>query len=147
MSDEQKRLVLVKLLEPYLDDQDCYQPTPLVPLDLFFDGNDDTGSIGCNLAKHPGIDQFQQTLLELRDDPRVSGVWIMAKQHDWKPSWPHSDEILIRTNLDQDEIAERVGHLEPDTVDEVTLQDVGNDVTGANAKCAGGERHVVVWWD
>jgi hypothetical protein len=147
MSDEQKRLALVKLLEPYLDDQNCYRPTPLVPLELFFDGNDDNGSIGGNLPKHPSIEAFRRTLSELRDGPSVSGVWVIAKQHDWKPSWPHSDEVLIRSKLDPDEIADRASHLGPDTVDKVLLPDIRNDVTGANARCASGEHHVVVWWD
>jgi hypothetical protein len=31
------------------------QPEPqIVPIDRFFDGNDDLGSIGCNLIDHPG---------------------------------------------------------------------------------------------
>ena len=31
------------------------QPEPqLVPIERFFDGNDDLGSIGCNLLAHPG---------------------------------------------------------------------------------------------
>jgi hypothetical protein len=147
MSDEPRRLALLKLLEPYLDDQDCYQPTPLVPLELFFDGNDDKGSLGCNLPRHPGITAFYQTLLTLRSDPEISGVWVLAKQHDWKPAWPHSDEILVRTRLDADEIATRLGHLDPDTVDEVTMKDVANDVTGNSAVCGASERHIVVWWD
>ena len=147
MVDEQKRLALVKLLEPYLDDQDCYDPTPLLPLELFFDGNDDTGSIGCNLVAHPGVATFYQTLRDLRDDEDVSGVWMFAKQHDWKPGWPHSDEIVIRTSLEDVEIAARLEHLEPDTVDTVVLSDVVNDITGASVRCAPGERHIVAWWD
>jgi hypothetical protein len=148
MNDEAKRLALVQLLEPYLDPQDCYKPPPLLPLELFFDGNDDKGSIGCNLPNHPGISVFHQTLLALRDDADVSGVWVLAKQHDWKPSWPHSDEILIRTTLDASEIAARLEHLEPDTIDAVTLKhDVARDITGEDADCDPGEQHIVVWWD
>jgi hypothetical protein len=33
----------------------------LVSIDRFFDGNDDEGSIGCNLMKHPGVDTFRRT--------------------------------------------------------------------------------------
>lgn len=147
MSEETKRLALVALLEPYLDDHDCYQPAPLVPLEAFFEGNDDTGSLGANLPHHPGIPAFYETLLNLRADPEVSGVWVLAKQHDWKPAWPHSDEILVRTRLDAGDVAARLDHLEADTVDPVTLKDVVSDVTGATARCGPGERHIVVWWD
>jgi hypothetical protein len=147
MSDEGKRLALVRLLEPFLNEQDCYDPTPVVPLEMFFDGNDDLGSIGCNLSKHPGTDVFYQSLLQLRRDPDVSGVWVLAKQHDWKPGWPHSDEILVRTRLEAADIAARLDSLQPDTVDETVLKDMTNDVTGASTARATGERHVVVWWD
>lgn len=146
--DESKRLHVVALLEPYLDDQECYNPPPLLPLELFFDGNDDVGSLGCNLLDHPGISDFYTTLLELRSDPSVSGAWVIAKQHDWKPSWPHSDEIVLRTRLSADAVAARLGHLQPDTVDAVpTLTSPTKDVTGAEVACAPREHFVVAWWD
>ena len=31
-------------------------PRPLVSLEEYFDGNDDLGSIGCNLSDHPGVE-------------------------------------------------------------------------------------------
>ena len=36
----------------------CRTPTQVVGIDRFFDGNDDLGSIGCNLDPHPGIARF-----------------------------------------------------------------------------------------
>jgi hypothetical protein len=72
---------------------------------------------------------------------------VLAKQHDWKPAWPHSDEVLIRIRLNENDIAARLGHLAPDTVDTVVLKDLVNDVTGVGVLCAPGERHVVAWWD
>jgi hypothetical protein len=147
MSDEGKRLAIVALLEPYLDDRDCYEPTPLVPLELYFEGNDDEGSLGCNLAKHPGISAFYETLLKLRKADQVSGVWVIVKQHDWKPGWPHSDEILVRTTLADSEVAAWFEHLGPDEVGEARGVGPTHDVSGAPVACAAGERHVVVWWD
>jgi len=115
---------------------------------MFFDGNDDEGSLGCNLPKHPGINAFYSTLLALRSDAEVSGAWVIAKQHDWKPAWPHSDEVVLRTRLSADEIAARLTHLGPDTVDEVTkLRSPSEDMTGALIACAAGEHFVVAWWD
>jgi hypothetical protein len=32
------------------------EPEPqIVPIEVFFDGNDDLGSIGCNLLDHPAL--------------------------------------------------------------------------------------------
>jgi len=33
-------------------------PGPTVSLEDFFEGNDDLGSIGCNLSAHPGVGGF-----------------------------------------------------------------------------------------
>jgi hypothetical protein len=145
--DEQKRQSLVDILEPFIDDQDCYTPTPAVPLEQFFEGNDDEGSIGCNLTPHPGIDTFYQTLAKLRDGGAVSGIWILAKQHDWKPGWPFSDEVLIRTTLDKNGIASHLQHLRPDTVEAVTPDDLEKDIFEFPVACGPGERHIIAWWD
>ena len=147
MADEDKRLSLVELLEPYLDDQDCYEPAPLVPLELYFEGNDDEGSIGCNLAKHPGIPAFYEAMLKLREADRVSGVWVIAKQHDWKQGWPHSDEILVRTTLADAEVATWFERLGPDEVGEAREIGSTHDLSGGAVACSSGERHVVAWWD
>ena len=32
--------------------------TPVVSIEEFFEGNDDLGSIGCNLYEHPGTDKL-----------------------------------------------------------------------------------------
>src|SRR5262245_27366125 len=38
---------------------------PLVAIERFFDGNDDLGSIGCNLMPHPGVEAFRDVLTGL----------------------------------------------------------------------------------
>jgi len=145
--DEQKRRLLVDMLEPFIDDQDCYKPTPVVPLEQFFEGNDDEGSIGCNLTPHPGIDTFYRTLANLRGRDAVSGIWVLAKQHDWKPGWPFADEVLIRTTLNTDGIASHLQHLRPNTVEAVTLDHLKKDIWQVTTACGPGERHIIAWWD
>jgi hypothetical protein len=145
--DEEKRLALVERLEPFIEDQDCYSPAPLVTLELFFDGNDDEGSIGCNLMEHPGVQTFYQSLAKLRDRAGVTGLWVIAKQHDWKPGWPFSDEVLIRTTLPDSEIKKALEHLSPDEVGEADSIEQSHDSDGNPASCANTEKHIVVWWD
>ena len=51
------------------------QPEPqLVSAARFFDGNDDLGSIGCNLSDHPGIETFRKLLVGVMDRPDVEAV-------------------------------------------------------------------------
>ncbi|MDP4145462.1 MAG: hypothetical protein Q8936_13415 [Bacillota bacterium] len=40
---------------------------PLISLELFFEGNDDIGSIGCNLLDHPGTEKFYSVLKNIKD--------------------------------------------------------------------------------
>ncbi len=47
----------------------------VVPIARFFDGNDDLGSIGCNLDPHPGIDKFREVLTGLLGRADVQAVY------------------------------------------------------------------------
>src|SRR5262245_38111426 len=63
---------------------------PVVDLELFFDGNDDPGSIGCNLIDHPGPAHFYAVLRSIRDRPDVHGVWIGISEVMAPDEWPFS---------------------------------------------------------
>jgi hypothetical protein len=65
-----------------------------VTIDQFFDGNDDLGSIGCNLAPHPGLHVFRETLKMLEARRDVSGVWI-AIYDTADGDWPFSETVLV----------------------------------------------------
>ena len=47
-------------------------PGPTVSLEDFFEGNDDLGSIGCNLSAHPGVDVFCRL-------PGVIAWWLESR--------------------------------------------------------------------
>ena len=49
---------------------------PVVPYEIFFDGNTDDGSIAANLLSHPGAARFSDLLdgVAARDD--VSGIFV-----------------------------------------------------------------------
>jgi len=145
--DEEKRISLVKRLEKFLDDQECYSPSPLVSLNDFFDGNDDLGSIGCNLIEHPGIEKFRGVFEKLELDSNVSNVWVIAKQHDWKPAWPFSDEIVLATSLPLEEIANRLSGLEPDEVYEMSNDFIVVDINKKQIAAPLTEKFIGAWWD
>lgn len=145
--NEEKRSSLVKRLEKFLDDQECYTPSPLVSLDQFFDGNDDVGSIGCNLFEHPGIQRFRDLLSELEEHEDISKVWVIAKQHDWKPGWPHSDEVIFLTSLNVDTIEEKISILEPDEVYDVYSDFKAVDLDNKAISAQDGEKFIGAWWD
>jgi hypothetical protein len=115
---------------------------PVVPIERFFDGNDDLGSIGCNLSEHPGIDRFREILVGLTRRADVQGVYAQIAELDPdEDSWPFSDTVLVVGRIEAGTLREIVGPLQPD---EVGLATAG--VPGSI-----GEKHdgpvLVVWWD
>jgi hypothetical protein len=115
----------------------------LVPIDRFFDGNDDEGSIGCNLEPHPGVSLFKETLLGLTRRPDVVAVHaVIAEADPGEDAWPFTDTVLVVGTLDSESLAAAVSELEPDEVgpaDADAISVAGRIPPGASA--------FVIWWD
>jgi hypothetical protein len=120
------------------------QPEPqVVPIERFFDGNDDLGSIGCNLDRHPGIARFRQVLTRLLTRPDVRAVYARISELDpGEGCWPFTDTVLVAGAVPADVLREAVGELQPDEVGAA-------DDSGVPPAIA--ERHSspvsVIWWD
>jgi hypothetical protein len=94
------------------------QPEPqVVPIDVFFDGNDDEASIGCNLIEHPGINVFRQVLLHLLDRADVVAVYVQISEVDpGEECWPFADWVFVVGTIPQHELADALAPLQPDDV-------------------------------
>jgi hypothetical protein len=94
------------------------QPEPqIVSIERFFDGNDDLGSIGCNLMEHPGIATFRDVLTGLLRRPDVEAVYAQVAELDpGDGCWPFTDTIFIVGTISPDELRNLLGSLEPDVV-------------------------------
>src|SRR5687768_6297874 len=94
------------------------QPAPqLVPIEKFFDGNDDAASIGCNLAEHPGIPYFNAVLTTLARRGDVDAVYAQIAEvdpGDWH--WPFTDTIFVVGTVDSSELKKILEPLQPDEV-------------------------------
>ena len=132
--DLEKRRRLLEIIESQSPDE------ALVTVDQFFDGNDDLGSIGCNLSPHPGLDVFRRTLKTLEARPDVSGVWILMHDTD-EGDWPFSENVLVCGPITPESLSaatvaiapSEVRLLEPDR-----LADAGRRLTGVVQ---------LLWWD
>jgi hypothetical protein len=118
------------------------EPEPLVPIDRFFDGNDDLGSIGCNLSDHPGVDRFREILVGLTRRPDVQAVYAQIAELDPdEDCWPFTDTVLVVGSIDPDTLQDLVGPLQPD--------EVGPAISHIPPSIS--EKHdghaLVVWWD
>ena len=68
------------------------EPLPVVGLEDFFDGNDDDGSIGCNLLEneHPGPEGFYTVLKAIRSRPEVQDILVEVYEVE-DGQWPFSE--------------------------------------------------------
>lgn len=120
-------------------------PEPVVSLEAFFDGNDDVGSIGCNLTDHPGVDRFFTVLRDVRERPEVQDVWVGISEVMTDGEWPFSDHVYVVTSASADDVLRWTGalHPEPDVA-----SDWWNDVPPARPfRVPPGMRVLTLWWD
>jgi hypothetical protein len=97
------------------------QPEPqVVRVERFFDGNDDTGSIGCNLCEHRGMAAFQEVLTGLESRSDVQAVYTQIIELDpGEDSWPFTDTVLVAGKISTSDLTAAVSSLEPDKVSPV----------------------------
>ena len=80
-------------------------PPQIVPIERFLDGNDDIGSIGCNLMEHPGIDAFRHAFTELQRRPDVQAIYARISELDpGDGSWPFTDTVLVIGSIPVEEL-------------------------------------------
>jgi len=109
--DEAKRIALIHKLSQLPEDA-------LISLDEFFDGNDDMGSIGCNLMEHPGLDVFRDTLRIIASRQDVVDVLVGITEVDpGFGAWPFSDAIFVVGRIGRAELEDVLAILEPDEVE------------------------------
>lgn len=119
-------------------------PEPqIVPIDRFFDGNNDPGSIGCNLPEHPGMDVFRDVLVGLTSRSDIEAVYAQIAELDpGEDSWPFADTILVVGNVSTGELRRLLAPLQPDEIGPADTFGVPTSVS---------DRHrtpiLAAWWD
>src|SRR5688572_12361993 len=119
--------------------------TLLVSVDAFFEGNDDEGSIGCNLDPHPGLERFRSVLKGVRDRPEVQDVFVGVSEVPDRDddSWPFSESVFVLTSAPRSKVATWMRALEPDEVD---APPAGLEV-GPLPTSRPGMKLTWIWWD
>lgn len=115
----------------------------LVPIEEFFDGNDDLGSIGCNLTDHPGIDAFRKCFAALKQRADVGAIYARIFELDPGPdSWPFSDTVIVFGQIPLEELKSALAGCEPDEVVPAEEFGLGSEVTARHDLPA-----LLAWWD
>lgn len=116
---------------------------PLVSIERFFDGNDDEGSIGCNLNPHPGLPAFRRTLIGLLSRADVSNVYVEIAEIDPDPqSWPFADRVFVSGSITVEELRHELADLGPDEVGSAILDGFATEGVALLNLTS-----VTAWWD
>jgi hypothetical protein len=117
----------------------------LVSIEEFFDGNDDVGSIGCNLSNHPGIYAFRSTLENLEKRNDVEAIYAQITELDpGNDSWPFCDTIFFIGAVSVDHLRAELMGLQPDEVGTSHDLVVPDTLTDKNPKNL---PVLIAWWD
>jgi hypothetical protein len=116
-SDETLRQALIEKVRQQGEPDPAQRRGPVVSLEDFFTGNNDLGSIGCNLLVHPGMATFYRILQEVRNCSEVQDVLIgITDLEDTEGVWPFSDSVYILTRVPARKVARWLRRLHPDEV-------------------------------
>jgi hypothetical protein len=138
MVDLAKRDALIRLIRSQPEHE---EGRALVTVSEFFDGDDDLGSIGCNLSNHPGLEHFQRVLSDIANRPDVEQVWMQI--YDWEEGdWPFSENVLIVGKATISEVSELSASLQPSEVSALQI-----DWIPSRAKSLSGRSYINLWWD
>lgn len=114
-----------------------------VEVEQFFDGNDDLGSIWCNLHEPPeDMSRVSQFLKSIRSRSNVHGLRVLVSQYDGgEDEWPFSDAILVITEASTTEVQSWFKQFPPDEVFIEENEKLLKDLTYS------GKSAVRLWWD
>jgi hypothetical protein len=83
--------------------EDPDTPRPLVSVAEFFEGNNEVGSIGCNLLSQPTPADFHRLFLEILSRQQVADIRVQITMFD-VPEWPFSDTVYVITKASPEEV-------------------------------------------
>jgi hypothetical protein len=118
---------------------------PLVTLDEFFFGNDDFGSIGCNLSPMLGPQFFYEKLKSIRSQPNVQDVLVEVTEIEEEDpaTWPFSDRVYVFTNATREDVVHWAAALQPDAVE----QGLPKGRPDSALELKAGYQCYGLWWD
>ena len=116
---------------------------PVVSPELFFTGNTDWGSMGCNLIDHPSPAGFHRLLALIEARPDVQAVLIEVSEADEDEPWPFSERLYVLTEAEPEDVEDWLRPLQPG---EVTVGWAGA-APGAAPELELGHQVIAAWWD
>lgn len=138
MVDFDKRDALLRLIRSQPEHQ---EGRALVTVKEFFDGNEDLGSIGCNLPDHPGLDHFRKVLSDIEKRSDVEQVWMQIYDLE-EGDWPFCENVLVVGKAPLPDVRQVSESLQPSEVSEMEM-----DWVPSRPKSLSGRTYINLWWD
>lgn len=108
----------------------------------FLDGNEDYGSLGCNLHPHPGMQAFRDFTERLVSRAGVSHVCVLVSELVEEPCWPFAENMLLCTAADEAQVRTWFAELQPNLVGAASTRGmIGIPPTPS------GHNWWIAWWD
>jgi hypothetical protein len=129
---------------------------PVVPLDLFFEGNDDPASFAPNLLPHPGIERIHAVLRSIEGRPDVSAVFVQIAEVLDPPDWPYASAVYVITSADAADVHQWTASIEPDELSPDPSDHYGwmdyagrsrDDAPPGAPSVPADQRPVILFWD
>ena len=130
-----------RLIELIVSQAEYPQGLALVTPSEFFDGNDQEGSIGCNLPDHPGLEVFKSVAKRLLALPGAEEVWMQIYDFE-ETDWPFSENILVFGTARVEDVEALADEIMPSEVQEMHV-----DWVPSRDPSLAGHRYVNLWWD
>lgn len=117
-----------------------------VPLETFFEGNDDAGSIAPDLGDHPGPARIYEVLRILRARADVLDVVVLVRMEadEYEPDeWPFAEAVHVITSAPAESFSAVADLLDADPVE------VGgwSDDALSHPPVPPGHHVCTIWWD
>ena len=88
----------------------------VVSVEEFFDGNDDIGSIGCNIYPDPpSLQTFYETFTRLKAIDKIENIFVRIADIE-DSDWFYTDTVFVIGDITISELKEMFKDLRPDEI-------------------------------
>ena len=136
---DKRKILLEKIKKAGFSEKEVF-----VSVEDFFDGNEDTGSIGANIyPEPPSLREFYYTFKKFKHSPKTDKLLIRIADID-EIEWFYTDMIYISGNYTLAEIKKMFKQLKPDEIYEGMMYD---NKPSNIPQIKPGNKAYSVWWD
>ena len=151
MGDRQRLKLLIKEIDRQGGTKNYSVSRPLVSLELFFQGNDVTGSICANITDQEmesvgGLPGVYRLLTRIKQRVGVQDVLVPIYDYEEDEGWPNADSIIVICSQSQDAVEGWVEAIRPSETTDITAE-WDKYRTDAAPDLDKGMRAYLLWWD